>query len=58
MAASWSSRSSVSRRFVAKTQKQVDEFLSRSLEDLDLPVIMIDGKQFGEHVLLTKFIFT
>ena len=46
------SRSSVSRRFVAKTQKQVDEFLSRSLEDLDLPVIMIDGKQFGEHVLL------
>ena len=46
------SRSSVSRRFKARTAAQVDEFLSRSLEGLDLPVVMIDGKHFWDHVLL------
>jgi transposase-like protein len=47
------SRSSVSRRFVARTKKQVQEFLSRPLGDLDLPVIMIDGAGLGDHLLLT-----
>ncbi len=47
------SRSSVSRRFVARTKKQVQEFLSRPLGDLDLPVIMIDGTGLGDHLLLT-----
>jgi transposase-like protein len=47
------SRSSVSRRFVARTKKQVQDFLSRPLGDLDLPVIMIDGTGFGDHLLLT-----
>lgn len=45
-------KSSVSRRFVARTSRQVVEFLSRSLEELDFPVLMIDGTQMGEHVIV------
>lgn len=45
------SRSSVSRRFVARTAAKVEEFLSRPL-DADFPVVMIDGTGLGEHVLV------
>jgi transposase-like protein len=45
------SRSSVSRRFVARTARKVEESLSRPL-DMDLPVVMIDGTALGEHVLV------
>jgi putative transposase len=45
------SRSSVSRRFVARTAQKVEEFLSRPL-NADLPVVMIDGTALGEHVLV------
>jgi putative transposase len=45
------SRSSVSRRFVARTAQKVEEFLSRPL-GMDLPVVMIDGTGLGEHVLV------
>lgn len=47
-----SKKSSVSRRFVAKTQAQVDAFLGRSLEGLDLPVLMFDGTELGGHILV------
>lgn len=47
------SRSSVSRQFVARTRRQVEEFLSRPLGELDLRVIFMDGTRLGEHVLLT-----
>jgi transposase-like protein len=46
------SRASVSRRFVARTTAQVKSFLSSSLADVDLPVVMIDGTQMGDHLLL------
>lgn len=46
------SRSSVSRRFVAATQARVTAFLSRPLGELDLPVIMLDGRGMGEHLLV------
>jgi putative transposase len=46
------SRSAVSRRWVALTQAQLDEWLSCSLEKLDLPVVMIDGIHFHERVIL------
>ncbi len=46
------SRSSVSRRFVAATQKRVEEFLERPLGDLDLPVVMLDGRGMGDHLLV------
>lgn len=47
------SRSSVSRRFVALTKRKVNEFLSRSLAELDIVAVLIDGKPLGDHVLLT-----
>ena len=37
------SSSAVSRRFVALSQQQLDEWLQRKLDKLDLPVVMIDG---------------
>lgn len=46
------SRSSVSRRFVAQTRAHVEAFLSRPLSKLDIPVVMIDGTGFGDHVLV------
>ena len=45
-------RSSVSRRFIARTTRIVEEFLGRSLEAIDLPVIMLDGVHLGDHVLV------
>jgi transposase-like protein len=53
LAAGTTSASSVSRRFVALTRRRVEEFLCRPLGDLDLPVILIDGTPFGEHLVVT-----
>ena len=47
-----SKKSSVSRRFVAKTQSQVDAFLGRTLEGMDLPILMIDGTELGGQTLI------
>lgn len=47
-----SKKSSVSRRFVSKTQSQVDAFLGRTLESLDLPILMIDGTELGGQTLI------
>lgn len=44
--------SSVSRRFIARTTRVVEEFLGRSLETIDLPVILLDGVHLGDHVLV------
>ena len=46
------SKSAVSRRFVAATKKQMDEWLGRDLSQLDLAVLMIDGIVIAEHVML------
>jgi putative transposase len=46
------SRSAVSRRFVAATQKQMGMWLGRDLTEVDLAVLMIDGVHVDEHVLL------
>ncbi len=45
-------RSSVSRRFIARTQAQLEKFLSRPLGDRDFPFLMLDGKEFGDHTLV------
>ena len=52
MATSGTSKSSVSRRFVARTGRQVAKYLSRPLGELDLPVIVIDGTQMAKHLLV------
>ena len=46
------SKSAVSRRFVALSQSQLYEWLHRRLDELDLPVVMIDGIHFRDRVIL------
>ncbi|MGO9294967.1 MAG: IS256 family transposase [Streptosporangiaceae bacterium] len=43
------SKSAVSRRFVAATETALAELMSRRLDDLDLVALMTDGVHFGEH---------
>jgi len=42
----------VSRRFIARTEAQLEHFLSRPLDDRDFPILMLDGKGFGDHTLV------
>ncbi len=44
------SKSAVSRRFVAATETALGELLSAELSGLDLVALMIDGVHFGEHL--------
>ena len=46
------SRSAVSRRFVALSAKRLGSFLSRPLGELDLRVVCIDGKVFRDHCMV------
>lgn len=46
------SKSAVSRKFVAGTERVLDELMSRDLTDLDLVGLMLDGVHFAEHVLI------
>jgi len=46
------SKSAVSRRFVQLSEEQLGQWLGRRLDNLDLPVVMIDGIHFGERVVL------
>jgi putative transposase len=43
------SKSAVSRRFVAATETALAELMSRRLDDLDLMAFMVDGVHFGQH---------
>jgi putative transposase len=47
--ASGTSRSAVSRRFVAMTHTALAELLAADLSGLDLVCLMVDGVHFGEH---------
>jgi len=46
------SSSAVSRRFAALSTRRMHEFLCRPLDELDIRVVLIDGKVFREHCLL------
>ena len=46
------SRSAVSRRFVALSTERLEAFVSRPLGELDLRVVCIDGKMFREHCIV------
>lgn len=46
------SKSAVSRRFVSLSQEQLQQWLERRFDDLDLPVVMIDGIHFRDRVVL------
>jgi transposase-like protein len=47
-----SSRSSVSRRFLALSQRKLEQCLSRPLSGLDLWAVMLDGIAFEERMVL------
>lgn len=46
------SKSSVSRRFVAKTMAQLRAWQSAPLDGLDLVALLLDGVHIGEHCLV------
>jgi putative transposase len=46
------SKSAVSRRFVAKTRAQLETWQAAPLEGLDLVGLLLDGVQVGEHCLI------
>jgi putative transposase len=48
-AAAATSRSAVSRRFVAATETALAELMARRLDDLDLVAFMVDRVHFGEY---------
>jgi putative transposase len=48
-AATATSKSAVSRRFVAATETALAEMLAADLSGLDLVALMVDGVHFGEH---------
>jgi putative transposase len=48
-AASGTSKSAVSRRFVAMTHTALAELMSADLSTLDLVCLLVDGVHFGEH---------
>ena len=47
-----SSKSAVSRRFVALTRSKLKAWLASRLEELDLLVVQIDGLHVGDHVMV------
>jgi putative transposase len=49
-AASSTSRSAVSRRFVAMTERALDEMMCSDLSTLELVALMIDGVHFANHL--------
>ena len=51
------SKSAVSRRFVALSSAQLTEWLSRRIDAIDLPVVMIDGIHFRDRVVLVALGF-
>jgi putative transposase len=48
-AATGTSKSAISRRFVAMTHTALAELLSADLSELDLVCLLVDGVHFGEH---------
>jgi putative transposase len=49
-AATSTSKSTISRRFVAATETALTELLAKPLHDLDLVALLIDGVHFGDHL--------
>jgi len=49
LTASATSKSAVSRRFVAATESALADLLAADLSTLDLVAVMVDGVHFGEH---------
>jgi transposase-like protein len=56
--ASSTSRSAISRRFVAQTKTALAELLARDLGPLDIRVLMIDGEHIADHCCVVALAIT
>jgi transposase-like protein len=56
--ASATSRSAISRRFVAQTKTALAELLARDLTGLDIKVLMVDGEHLAEHCCVVALAIT
>jgi putative transposase len=56
--ASATSRSAISRRFIAQTKTALAELLARDLGGLDIKVLMIDGEHIAEHCCIVALAIT
>jgi transposase-like protein len=56
--ASATSRSAISRRFVAQTKTALVELLARDLSELDIKVLMIDGEHIADHCCVVALAIT
>ena len=52
------SKSAVSRRFVARTRKALEELMARDLSELNAAVLMVDGVHFAEHCCVVALAVT
>src|SRR3954451_14566510 len=52
------SRSAVSRRFVAATEQAMSELLARDLSSLDTAVLMIDGLNVADQMIVVALVIT
>jgi transposase-like protein len=52
------SRSAVSRRFIAATKTALAELLARDLTPLDVKVLMVDGEHLAEHLAVVALAIT
>lgn len=57
-AATSTSKSAISRRFVAQTRTALAELLSRDLSSLDVKVLMVDGEHLGERCCVVALAIT
>lgn len=46
------SKSAVDRRFIAQTRQALEEVMKRSLSEQRYPVLMLDGIEMGEHMVI------
>jgi transposase-like protein len=46
-------KSSVSRKWQAASAKQLSQLMERRLDEMDICVILLDGKEFGETTIIT-----
>jgi transposase-like protein len=52
------SRSAVSRRFIAATKTALSELLARDLAPLDIKVLMVDGEHLADHLAVVALAIT
>lgn len=52
------SKSAISRRFIKRTAKELEQLMARDLSELDLAALMIDGVCFADHVCVVALAIT